>query len=415
MQGGSMSRLARILAKLRPPRRLKFTREGRYFVAISVGIGLAAINTGNNLLYLLLGWLLSVIIASGILSEQVLRNLRIQRRPPPRIFAGQPFLMEISVENTKRSLASYSIEVEDRIADGMLDKKCYFLKVPSGRTQRTSYRHIFARRGLYRFTGFRVGTKFPFGLFRKSRDIDVGKDVVVYPQVHPITVPSPRAHHAGHDTARRLGRRGEFFGLREYRDGDDRRDIHWRSTARTGRPLVREYEDESQKRATILLDNALPPEARQNSKKGQNGKNGKTGRAATRGDRDAQGGGAAPRASTEANDGANTDASAGANADTGADAAMERAISAAASMATAYLNRSYAVEIIARGCRVPFGMGPAQVTRILEALALLEVVSDEVPFSGAADPRLESILFYPQAASTVRGRPGDASHVFAID
>lgn len=390
-----MSTLARILAKLRPPRRLKFTREGRYFVAISVGIGLAAINTGNNLLYLLLGWLLSVIIASGILSEQVLRNLRIQRRPPPRIFAGQPFLMEISVENTKRSLASYSIEVEDRIADGMLDKKCYFLKVPSGRTQRTSYRHTFARRGLYRFTGFRVGTKFPFGLFRKSRDIDVGKDVVVYPQIHPITVPSPRAHHAGNDTARRLGRRGEFFGLREYRDGDDRRDIHWSSTARTGRPLVREYEDESQKRATIFLDNALP-QARPDTA-------GKSGRAARRRSRDARPGGA--------DSGGDTDASAGA----GADAAMERAISAAASMATAYLNRGYAVELIARGCRVPFGMGAVHVTRILEALALLEIVSDQVPFSGAADPRLESILFYPEAAGAIRGRPGDAFHVFAID
>ena len=225
-----------------------------------------------------------------------------------------------------------------------------------------------------------MGTKFPFGLFRKSRDIDVAKDVVVYPQVHPITVPSPRAHHAGHDTARRLGRRGEFFGLREYRDGDDRRDIHWRSTARTGRPLVREYEDESQKRATILLDNALPPSARP-------GPAGKNGRAATH---------AGP-----------TDAS--------ADTAMERAISAAASMATAYLNRGYAVELMARGCRVPPATGPAQVTRILEALALLEIVSDEVPFSGAADPRLESILFYPEDAGAVRGRPGDASHVFAID
>lgn len=393
-----MSTLARILAKLRPPRRLKFTREGRYFVAISVGIGMAAINTGNNLLYLLLGWLLSVIIASGVLSEQVLRGLRIQRRPPGRIFAGQPFLMEISVENTKASLASYSIEVEDRIAGGMLDKKCYFLKVPAGRTQRTSYRHTFTRRGLYRFTGFRVGTKFPFGLFRKSRDVEVAKGLVVYPQIHPITVPSPRAHYAGNDTARQLGRRGEFFGLREYRDGDDRRDIHWRSTARTGRALVREYEDESQKRALILLDNALPArvEARDKRRPGKSG------------------------AQDAAQNAKSTGATAGAVASDPSEqgdpaASMERAISAAASMATAYLNKGYAVELVARGCRVPPGTGPTQVTRMLEALALLEVVTDEVPFSGGADPRLESILFYPGTAGALRGRPADAAHVFAID
>jgi uncharacterized protein (DUF58 family) len=387
-----MSLLARILAKLRPPRRLKFTREGRYFVAISVGIGMAAINTGNNLLYLLLGWLLSVIIASGVLSEQVLRGLRIQRRPPGRIFAGQPFLMEISVENTKGSLSSYSIEVEDRIAGGALDKKCYFLKVPAGRTQRTSYRHTFLHRGLCRFTGFRVGTKFPFGLFRKSRDVDVTKDVIVYPQIHPITVPAPRARYAGADAARQIGRRGEFFGLREYRDGDDRRDIHWRSTARTGRPLVREYEDESQKRAVILLDNALPARPQPRSDR----------RRATRpGTTD---GGSSKEARAQAAAG-HDEAAAG----------MERAISAAASMAVAYLNKGYAVELVARGCRVLSGTGPPQVTRLLEALALLEVVTDDVPFSGGADARLESILFYAGAAGALRGRPADASHVFAID
>src|SRR5262245_1763645 len=69
--------------RLRPPRRLSFTREGRIIVILSVGVGFAAINTGNNLLYLLLGWLLSFIIASGILSELTLKRLTVERRPPP--------------------------------------------------------------------------------------------------------------------------------------------------------------------------------------------------------------------------------------------------------------------------------------------------------------------------------------------
>src|ERR1041384_4290983 len=71
--------------RLRPPRRLSFTREGRIIVILSVGVGFAAINTGNNLLYLLLGWLLSFIIASGILSEMTLKRLTVERRPPPRV------------------------------------------------------------------------------------------------------------------------------------------------------------------------------------------------------------------------------------------------------------------------------------------------------------------------------------------
>src|SRR5688500_2918645 len=107
---GFWSRLRR---RLRPPRRLSFTREGKIIVILAIGVGFAAINTGNNLLYLLLGWLLSFIIASGILSELTLRALTVTRRPPPRVYAGEPFLMEVVIENGKPHRASYSIEVED--------------------------------------------------------------------------------------------------------------------------------------------------------------------------------------------------------------------------------------------------------------------------------------------------------------
>src|SRR6478736_4078371 len=83
--------------RLRPPRRLSFTREGRLIVILSVGVGFAAINTGNNLLYRLL----SFIIASGLLSEMTLKRLTVERRPPPRVFAGEPFLMEVVIRNDK--------------------------------------------------------------------------------------------------------------------------------------------------------------------------------------------------------------------------------------------------------------------------------------------------------------------------
>ena len=360
---GVLGLLSRIWRRIRPPRRLRFTREGRYFVAITVGIGLAAINTGNNLLYLLLGWLLSVIIASGALSEVSMRGLKVLRRPPPRVFARQPFLMEISVENVKDSLSSYSIEIEDLLDDEPLDKKCYFLKIPHGRVQRTSYRHAFGKRGMYRFSGFRIGTKFPFALFRKTRDVDEAGEVLVFPTIYPVPVPVPRARTVGGSVAVKLGRRGEFFGLREYRDGDDRRDVHWRSSARSGRLLVREYQEEAQKRATIFIDNALPA--------------------------------LEPRGKREP----------------GQAEALERAISLAGSLASAYLATDHAVQLVARGTQVPFAVGQPQLTRILKALALLPTVTDETPFSAAADPRTESILVVPGEVAPQAGRPPDPSHL----
>jgi len=355
--------------KLRPPRRLSFTREGRLVVLVSIGVGFAAINTGNNLLYLLLGWLLSFIIASGALSEATMRGLRVRRRPPPRVFAGQPFLMEIAVENEKDALASFSIEIEDLVGGRPLDKKCYFLKVPPGKTQRTSYRHTFSRRGLYRFDGFRIATKFPFGLFRKSRDADEPGEVLVYPPLVPVLRPPPRAEQRGEEAAARLGRRGEFWGLREWRDGDDRRDIHWRSSARTGRLMVREYEDEMTRRVIVVLDNALPADVRQALASGE------------------------PDAAAQA-----------------ADDALERAVSLAASLASVYLEVGWSVELVARGVHVPSSAGRQHQARILRELALVPAVGDDAPFAIQVPPRVESVLVAPRGIAA-GGRPPQVGRV----
>ncbi len=346
----------RLRLRLRPPRRLRFAREGRYFVLITIGIGFGAINTGNNLLYLLLGWMMSVIIASGVLSEQSLRGLQAARQAPARIFAGRPFLMGISLKNGKGRLSSFSIEIEDLIDDRPLDKKCYFLKVPAGRTQTTSYRHTFARRGLYQFQGFRIATKFPFALFRKSRDVALPGEIIVFPAIHPVTPPPPGNQLGGEDVRARLGRRGEFFGLREYRDGDDTRDVHWASTARQGRLMVREYEQESHRRATILVDNALPAEPTEREED-----------------------------------------------------ALERAISLAASLAAHYLNLHYAVRLVARGAQVPSGGGAAHLTKILRTLALLETTTKDVPFAGLAEPGGENVLVARRGHAPLP-RPAHVAH-----
>jgi uncharacterized protein (DUF58 family) len=358
----------RWLRRMRPPRRLTFTREGRWFVFMTVMVGLLAINTGNNLLYLLLAWLLSFIIASGVLSEVTMRGLAVTRRPPPQVFAGQPFLMEIAVENGKAGLASYSIEVEDLIKGKPIDKRCYFLKIPAGKTQRTSYRHTFARRGAYRFDGFRIATRFPFTLFRKSRDADDPSEVLVFPRITRVRPPPPRPRGQGVGASSRLGRRGEFFGLREWREGDDRRDIHWASTARSGRVVVREHQDELERQVLLALDNALPPAVV----------------AALAADQPA-------RADEELIDG------------------FERAVSMVASLSAAYLEAGWAVGVVARGAAVPLSAGKAQLTRILRELALLPAVTDDVPLP-ALDPRNDRVLVSAKGF-TAGGRPAADHHL----
>ena len=240
---------------MRPPRRLRFTREGKVFIGVTLGVGFAAINTGNNLLYLVLGLLLSLIVLSGILSEIALRGLEFRRKLPRRAFAGAPMLVEIEVRNSKRFAPSYSIEVEDRLDNRRTDKRCYFLKVSAGARQTAAYRRTPPVRGTERYLALRVATRFPFGLFEKWREIDLEEEQLVYPSPVQARRPAPPSVNGG-DSVPRDGRgSGEIDGVRELRPGEPFRDIHWPKTAATGKLIVRERRREGRRGLRLIVAN----------------------------------------------------------------------------------------------------------------------------------------------------------------
>src|SRR5262249_20211817 len=97
---------------LHPPRTIWPTRDGVWCLLVVMGLGVAAINTGNNLLYMLVSLLLALIIVSGVLSEQSMRGLDLIAVDPEEIYAGRPALFGMTIANRKRWLTSYSITVE---------------------------------------------------------------------------------------------------------------------------------------------------------------------------------------------------------------------------------------------------------------------------------------------------------------
>jgi uncharacterized protein (DUF58 family) len=242
-------------------RRLKFTREGKLFVFVTFALGFAAVNTGTNLMYLVFGFMLSLIILSGVLSEQVLRKLRIVRRLPTRAFAGEPTLIEIGVHNDKPRMVSYSVEISDLAEQTGNDRRCYFLKLPPGVEQSASYRRVVGQRGLLRFKGFRVATRFPFALFEKYRELSVEGELLVYPALLPYAFAEGAAQEEGDQAGSSRGRGTETRELREYRSGDEVRAIHWRRSATMGKPVVREFEREAAAVLSVLLDNRRPEAA----------------------------------------------------------------------------------------------------------------------------------------------------------
>lgn len=250
--------LKRVLSMLRPPRRLKLTREGKYFIAVTFGVGFVGILTANNLLYVLLGILLSLIVVSGMLSEASLRSLRVTRKLPHRAQVGRPHLVEIEVHNDKKRMPSYAIEVEDLRAGQPADKRCFFLKVSPGASQVAAYRRIPARRGLDRHVGFRVATRFPFGFFEKSREFKLSGDLIIYPAVDPVKLPpSPGGMNAAAGHTERRGSGDEITGLRAMREGDDPRDIYWKRSTAGEVKVVMERANQVLDRAHLTIDNLM--------------------------------------------------------------------------------------------------------------------------------------------------------------
>jgi len=321
------------------------TREGWWFLAATLLVGAAAIDAGINLYFLIFGMMLCLLGGGVVLSELGLAGLRVRRVLPPAIHAGTPYLMGIALENRKRRLPSFSIEVEDLVDGRPIEKRCYFLKLPAGRVQETAYRNTMARRGRYRLSGFRLATKFPFGLVPRARTIADPDELCVYPAV----IPAPESLLRGLPTHPASGRsfapsrQGEFRGLRAFRPGDDPRDIHWRSSARRGIPLVREKEDEETRQATVVLDNDPAAEA----------------------------------------------------------AAFERAVSEAAGICLELAQRGFSVGLAVRGGEVRADVGGAHAERILRALAVIEPDARPLPAVRAGT----IVRVRPGAAPTLEAAP----------
>lgn len=241
------------------PRTIWPTRAGWWFLGATLAIGLAATNTGNNLLYLILAMLLTLLIISGLLSEQSLRLVRVHRDVPRRLFAGTPASFGARVVNRKRRRPSYALHLTEEDPAGGPTHSHFFLKVPAQAQERWRYSLCFPARGRQRLPGLRLFTRFPFGLFAKlSRPLHPDP-VMVYPAVRPLGPDEiPAVLDPGWRERPRRGHGAGLHNLRPYRPGDDPRLIHWKTSARTGDLVLKELEDEDRPRLTLVLEDPPP-------------------------------------------------------------------------------------------------------------------------------------------------------------
>ena len=227
--------------------RTRPTKEGLTFIALSLFVGFAAINTGNNLLYLTFGIMMSFVAASGILSMINLSRIEVKLLPQGDVFALTPATLKFSLVNGKAFIPSYSLNIE-------IDEKTAFIpylppKVECG----ASLKQVFGVRGWNKISEARLSTRFPFGFFKKWIKIDLGDDeVLVFPKIDAINAGSEAFKEGpGEAESERTGFGYDLRSIKEFRQGDNPRLIHWKMTAKTGRLMVREMEDEEIRGAVI--------------------------------------------------------------------------------------------------------------------------------------------------------------------
>jgi uncharacterized protein (DUF58 family) len=123
---------------LSPPRKLRPTRAGWIFCVLTFGVGFAALNTGNNLLYLVLSLMLGFLVLSGVMSESALRGIRVRRQLPRDLFAGETTAVGLEISNRQLRIPAFAVLVEDRIREegqeeraGAAPSRCESTRAPS--------------------------------------------------------------------------------------------------------------------------------------------------------------------------------------------------------------------------------------------------------------------------------------------
>ena len=261
--------LVPVLAKRTPLRwigyRMEYrvTQQGWIYIGGIVMVALAAINTGNNLLFLVLACLIASILMSGILSSVTLAGVEMRLQLPEHIFAGQTVRSMVEVKNEKLTLPSFSLRVEgvQKKAPSaaaravILETPVYFPYVPKRDSVKQAVPLQFPGRGLYRQEAFRIVTAFPFGFLQKARRVDLASEALVYPSVEATSeFLEVMSGIQGAIESLTKGRGQDLYALRDYQPTDNARHVHWKASARLGSLMVREFAREDDSRVVLVFD-----------------------------------------------------------------------------------------------------------------------------------------------------------------
>lgn len=244
----------------------RFTRRGVFFLVLIVVVAVSTLNTGNNLLILVLSVLLASLIVSRIVSNLVLEGLKISLSLPEAIHAGQTAVFFLSLQNLKRWVPSFALILKSRRreavdredVDFFLQEKSFPYIRPQERLQLTMQCR-FGKRGIYSIDGFEVRTSFPFGFFIRGKRIEAQGSIVIYPHlvdIRGLLLSHPQLLGIVERPRRGLG--SNLYNIRDYQPGDSARYVHWKSLAKLSRLMVKDFSQEEEMPLNVFFSTYLP-------------------------------------------------------------------------------------------------------------------------------------------------------------
>ncbi|HQX56303.1 MAG TPA: DUF58 domain-containing protein [Pyrinomonadaceae bacterium] len=266
----------------------EFTTGGAVMLVLLTVVGFSAWNTGNNLLFLVLSFLIAGMIVGFFAGSICLKRLDVKMRFPETIFAGEPTPILISVTNRKRIFPSLSVVAQvrgterersiaadelkallprflaERLSRPPMIRKTldHIVYIPRRQSVESRSEHIFLHRGRFVIKDFELSTRFPFGFFRHRRRLPAREtELIVFPTPLPFDDNiDDLPLDAGKFVANKHGMGQDLLALRDYQPNDDLRRIDWKATARSSRLTVREFAAEDEKRVTVAFDTQVPDE-----------------------------------------------------------------------------------------------------------------------------------------------------------
>ena len=235
--------------------RYHVTREGWIYFGAIVVVVFAAINTANNLLYMVLSALLAVLLLSGFLSGLNFRFLRVLVRVPSHCFAGEPFPISIQINNDKRVFPSFSLQFEPAESSTFRFSTFYVPVVRNLRNTQQTGQAMLAKRGRFTMSEVQASSRFPFGFFRKDRTYPAQAGCICYPEIIPLEkMDISVVDLQGEDQRFERGLGQDLYMIRDYLPSDSARHVHWKASAKTSTLKTREYAAEESRSVLLTFD-----------------------------------------------------------------------------------------------------------------------------------------------------------------